>query len=292
LDRKPHESALREAAGVSLTHEIPQAGAIARQSPKPFALRAKIAWTRRLIVLGVLILWEMGTRLAGNSELIAPPSAIVRALFTEILPDAQIRGAIGLTLFEVMSAYVLAVVGGLVLGLSIGSTNLSRRSLFPIVLLLYAIPQVVLLPLFTLGFGIGPAAKIAFGFSHGVFPVLVNVVAGMRNVDPLYLKAARSMGARTPDIIRNVTFPHMVGSFFTGLRLAMTMTLLGVILAELYVSTTGVGYFTKLFAETFDPAPLFALIGTLAVMAIGLNEIVRAVERRFAGWKSLISESV
>jgi NitT/TauT family transport system permease protein len=202
------------------------------------------------------------------------------------LPDAQIRSAIALTLFEVVSAYVLAVLGGLAMGLAIGSTNLSRRSLFPIVLLLYAIPQVVLLPLFTLGFGIGPAAKIAFGFSHGVFPVLVNVVAGMRNVNPLYLRAARSMGARTPDIIRNVTFPHMVASFFTGLRLAMTMTLLGVILAELYVSTTGVGYFTKLFAETFDPAPLFALIGTLAIMAIGLNEIVRAIERRFTGWKS------
>ena len=136
-----------------------------------------------------------------------------------------------------------------------------------------------------LGFGIGPAAKIAFGFSHGVFPVLVNVVAGMRNVNPLYLKSARAMGARRGDIIRHVMFPHMVASFFTGLRLAMTMTLLGVILAELYVSTTGVGYFTKLFAEDFNPAPLFALVGTLAAMAIGLNELVRAIERRFTRWK-------
>ena len=207
-------------------------------------------------MLGVLVIWEIWTRLAGNSDLIAPPSSIVRALFTDILPDAEIRSAIALTLFEVVCAYALAVVVGLALGLAIGSTNLSRRSLFPIILLLYAIPQVVLLPLFTLGFGIGPAAKIAFGFSHGVFPVLVNVVAGMRNVNPLYLRAARSMGARRSDIIRNVMFPHMVASFFTGLRLAMTMTLLGVILAELYVSTAGVGYFTKLFAETFDPAPL------------------------------------
>jgi len=78
----------------------------------------------------------------------------------------------------------------------------------------------------------------------------------------------------------------MVPGFFTGLRLAMTMTLLRVILAELYVSTMGVGYFTKLFAETFDPSPLFALIGILAVMAIGLNELVRVVERRFTRWKT------
>jgi NitT/TauT family transport system permease protein len=77
----------------------------------------------------------------------------------------------------------------------------------------------------------------------------------------------------------------MVTSFFAGLRLSMTMTLLGVILAELYVSTSGVGYFTKLFAESFDPAPLFALIATLAVIAIALNETVRAVERRFTRWR-------
>ena len=272
---------------MSLTQtEILEDPGIVRPRRKQSSRAANVVWTRRLIVLGALLLWEIGTRLAGKSDLIAPPSSIVRALFADILSDAQIRSAIALTLFEVVSAYSLAIVAGLALGLAIGSTNLSRRSLFPIILLLYAIPQVVLLPLFTLGFGIGPAAKIAFGFSHGVFPVLVNVVAGMQNVNPLYLRAARSMGARRSDIVRNVMFPHMVASFFTGLRLAMTMTLLGVILAELYVSTAGVGYFTKLFAETFDPAPLFALIGTLALMAIGLNEIVRAVERRFTRWKS------
>jgi NitT/TauT family transport system permease protein len=251
------------------------------------AADAKVVSVRALVVFCVLAVWEMGARLGGNSDLIAPPSGIVRALFSDVLSDEQIRSAILLALFEVTAAYALAVVVGLAAGLAIGSSDLGRRSLFPIVLLLYAIPQVVLLPLFTLGFGIGPAAKIAFGFSHGVFPVLVNVVAGMRNVNPLYLKAARSMGARSGDIFRNVMFPHMVASFFTGLRLSMTMTLLGVILAELYVSTAGVGYFTRLFAETFDPAPLFALIGTLAAIAIGLNELVRLAERRFTRWKSL-----
>ena len=249
-------------------------------------LGASVAQVRVLLVIGVLIAWEVATRVAGNSDLIAPPSAIARALFTDVLSDPDIQSAILLALFEVIAAYALAIVVGLALGLAIGGSELRRRSLFPIILLLYAIPQVVLLPLFTLGFGIGPAAKIAFGFSHGVFPVIVNVVAGMRNVNPLFVKAAQSMGASRRDIFRDVTFPHMVASFFTGLRLSMTMTLLGVILAELYVSTEGIGHFTKLFAETFDPAPLFALIGTLAIMAIGLNELVRTAERRFTRWKT------
>ena len=252
---------------------------------RPLRAGAKVILARVGLLLGVLLVAEIWIRLGGNTDLLAPPSSILRALFTEILPDAEIRRAIMLTLFEVLSAYSLAIGGGLLIGLAIGSTELSRRRFLPIILLLYAIPQVVLLPLFTLGFGIGSASKIAFGFSHGVFPVIVNVVAGMRNVNPLYLKAAQAMGARQYDVVRDVVFPHMVPSFFTGLRLSMTMTLLGVILAELYVSTMGIGYFTKLYAESFDPSPLFALIGTLAIMAIGLNEIVRIVERRQTRWK-------
>ena len=266
--------------------ETPQIGKFARES---LSQGARVASARWLLVLALLIVWEIWFRLSGDPELIAPPTAIFRALFTQILPDADITSAILLALFEIVCAYALAVSAGLAIGLGIGSTNLSRRSLFPIILLLYAIPQVIFLPLFMLGFGIGPAAKIAFGFSHGVFPVIVNVVAGMRNVNPLYLRAAQSMGARRIDVIRNVIFPHMVPSFFTGLRLAMTMTLLGVILAELYVSTSGVGYYTKLFAEDFNPAPLFALIGTLGAIAIGLNTMVRSVERRFTRWKDHVA---
>jgi ABC-type nitrate/sulfonate/bicarbonate transport system permease component len=268
---------------VSVANDIAAANSIIR---KRSTRQLSVVRARVLILGGLLLVWELWLRLSGDTIVIAPPSAIVNALFTQVLPDPEIRAAILLALLEVVAAYALAVVGGLAIGLAVGSTNFSRQSLYPIILLLYAIPQAVLLPLFTLGFGIGPAAKIAFGFSHGVFPVIVNVVAGMRNVSPHYLRAAQSMGASRADIFRHVIFPHMVGSFFTGLRLAMTMTLLGVILAELYVSTSGVGYFTKLFAETFDPSPLFALIGTLALMAIALNELVRVIEQRFTRWKS------
>ncbi len=248
-------------------------------------MKFRIALTRAALILGALVLWEILARLAGPSDLIAPPAAVLSALFSTILSDPDIRAALGSALVEIVLAYALAIGAGLVVGFGVGSSRFGRRALYPVVLLLYAIPQVVLLPLFVLGFGIGPAAKIAFGFSHGVFPIIVNVAAGMRNVDPRYLRAASAMGASRSDIFRDVTFPHMVASFFTGLRLAMTMTLLGVILAELYVSTSGVGYFARQFAETFDPAPLFALIGALAAMALALNAAVRIAERRFTRWK-------
>jgi ABC-type nitrate/sulfonate/bicarbonate transport system permease component len=246
---------------------------------------ARIIWTRRAVILGLLVALEIYTRFFGDRNFFSPPSLIVQALYDRVFTDERIRGAIWITFVEVAVAYVMSVAAGLVLGLLIGWSSPGRKALYPIVLLLYAIPQVILLPLFVLVFGIGPAVKIAFGFTHGIFPVVVNVIAGMRNVSPLLLNGSRSMGASSFDVARHVYFPHMVTSLFAGLRLAMTLTLLGVILGELYVSTSGIGYFTKLFAERLDPAPLFALITVLAVMAILLNELVRVAERRFTRWK-------
>ena len=154
----------------------------------------------------------------------------------------------------------------------------------PIVLLLYGTPQVTILPLFVLYFGIGPASKIAFGVTHGFFPLIVAVVAGVQNIKPIFLISARSMGATRMQVLRHIVFPHMIPSFFSGMRLAMSGVLLGVLLAELYVSTAGIGYFTTLFTQSFDPTRLFGLIAVLAAMAIVLNEVVRRAEIHFSRW--------
>jgi NitT/TauT family transport system permease protein len=172
-----------------------------------------------------------------------------------------------------------------VVGLAVGLHKFSNRSFMPIVLLLYGTPQVTILPLFILYFGIGPASKVAFGVSHGIFPIIVTVAAGVQNMKPILLTSAKSMGANRWQTFRWVIFPHMIPSFFAGMRLGMTGVLLGVLLAELYVSTAGIGYFTTLFTQNFDPTKLLGLVGTLAAMAIVLNAIMRRLEMRFARWR-------
>jgi NitT/TauT family transport system permease protein len=120
--------------------------------------------------------------------------------------------------------------------------------------------------------------------SHGFFPIVVTIVAGVQNIKPILLISARSRGANRWQILRHVVFPHMIPSFFAGMRLGMTGVLLGVLLAELYVSTAGIGYYTTLFTQNFDPTRLLGLIGVLAAMAILLNEIVRRAEVHFGRW--------
>jgi ABC-type nitrate/sulfonate/bicarbonate transport system permease component len=248
----------------------------------PYASRVR--WTRFAIVIALVAALEIYGRLFADPAFLQPPNEVLRAWFVTVLPDERIMSALGLTVFEIACAYALSVVFGTAIGLAVGATRLSREAFYPLILLLYAIPQVSLIPLFVLMFGLGPAAKIAFGFSHGIFPVIVAVNGGMSDVPAHYVRGARSMGASKLDIIRHVVFPHMAPAFFVGLRLAMTMTLLGVILAELY--------FTRVFAENYNPAPLFALIGSLAAIALAFNACVRIAERRLSRGNSSVQNEL
>jgi ABC-type nitrate/sulfonate/bicarbonate transport system permease component len=238
---------------------------------------------RLLVIIGLVLFWEIGVRLWGDPLFLSPPSQVVAALF-EILRDPKVINAIETTLWELIVAFAIAIAAGLPLGLVLGLQRFVHGSFYPIVLLLYAIPQATILPLVVLFFGIGPASKIAFGVTHSVFPIVVTVVAGVQGIKPTLLTSARSMGASRGQILWNVILPHMVPSFFTGMRLAMTGDLLGVLLAELYVSQAGVGHYTRLFTESFAPQKLFALIACLAAIAVVLNEACRRAERRMSRW--------
>lgn len=256
-------------------------------SRRPLASRilTRRPWLARLAIIAALFaLWEVAARWFVDPLFLSPPSQVIASL-DKVLGTRGVPDALRLTLFELAVAFVLAVAIGLVLGLAIGLQPLVRRSFLPIVLLLYGIPQVTILPLFILFFGIGAASKIAFGVTHGVFPIIVTVVAGVQNLKPILLVGARSMGASRWQIFRYVIFPQMVPSFFAGMRLGMSGVLLGVLLAELYVSIAGIGYFTTLFTQNFDPTKLLGLISVLAAMAIVLNALVRRAEARFARWR-------
>ncbi len=237
------------------------------------------------VIAAVLIVWEIAGRFFVDPSLFAPPSKVLAAWWPTIAGDPKLASAILIALGEIVAAFALSVVVGIAVGVAIGINNFGRITLFPFVLLLWGLPQVVFLPLVILIFGIGPPSRIAFGFTHAVLPVIVNTVAGMRDVNPLYLASARAGGASQAQVLRHVIFPNMVASVFTGLRLAMTLTLLGVVLAELFVSTNGIGSYTQLLADTFKPASLLALVLTLALIAVVANELVRMVESRFTRWK-------
>jgi NitT/TauT family transport system permease protein len=249
------------------------------------ALLRRPGIVRLIVIVVFLAVWEIAARFYVDKMFLSPPSRVFTSL-DNVFATTGVPAALRITLFELAVAFAIAVVIGLTVGLAVGLSRFSYRSFMPIILLLYGTPQVTILPLFILLFGIGTASKIAFGVTHGMFPITLTVIAGVQNIKPILLTSARSMGASRAQIFRWVIFPHMIPSFFAGMRLGMTGVLLGVLLAELYVSTAGIGYFTTLFTQNFDPTKLLGLIATLAAMAILLNEAVRRAEVHFSRWRS------
>ena len=249
------------------------------------ALRRGPGLVRLGVIALLFVLWEIAARDWVDPMFLSPPSRVFGSI-KAVFDTRGVPAALWITLQELAIAFVLSVAIGLVVGLAVGLSSFSRASVMPIILLLYGTPQITILPLFILYFGIGPASKIAFGVSHGIFPIIVTIVAGVQNMKPILMTSARSMGASRWQIFRWVIFPHMIPSFFAGMRLGMTGVLLGVLLAELYVSTAGIGYFTTLFTQNFDPTKLLGLISLLAAMAIALNEVVRRAELRYSRWRT------
>ena len=240
--------------------------------------------TRLGVVLALLVLWEIAARFFVDKDFLAPPSQVLIHI-GDVFGTDGVPAALWITLYELAVAFILSVVIGSVVGLAVGLNRFAHKSFMPIVLLLYGLPQITILPIFVLLFGIGAASKIAFGVSHGMFPIMISVAAGVQNIKPVYLASAHSMGASRWQTLRYVIVPHAIPSFFTGMRLGMTGVLLGVLLAELYVSTAGIGYFTSVFTQNFDPTKLIGLVSILAAMAIVLNEIMRRAELRYARWR-------
>jgi ABC-type nitrate/sulfonate/bicarbonate transport system permease component len=272
---------------MAVTHPDPRTVAAdlpAGASPKRWLL-AHPGVTRLGIVILLFLIWEISARFFLDRDFISPPSQVVMSLGS-LFGTRGVPAALGLTVYEISVGFVLSAAIGAGVGLFVGLSRFAHRSFMPIVLLLYGLPQITILPIFVLLFGIGPASKIAFGTSHGMFPIMIAVAAGVQKINPVLLTSARSMGASRAQVLRHVIFPHMVPSFFAGLRLGMTGVLLGVLLAELYVSTAGIGYFTSIFTQNLQPSKLIGLVSMLALIAVVLNEIVRRAELHYGRWRA------
>src|SRR5215470_4494466 len=162
----------------------------------------------RLGVIALLFLaWEIAARFFVDKIFLSPPSLVFTQINT-VFETAGVPNALRVSAYEIVVAFVMSVAIGLAVGLAVGLHRFSQKSFMPIILLLYGTPQVTILPIFILYFGIGPASKIAFGVSHGIFPIIRTVLAGLQNLQPILANNPRSMGASRWHIFRWVVFPH------------------------------------------------------------------------------------
>lgn len=239
---------------------------------------------RRGILVTLLVLWEAVPQTGLLPELFLPSlSSTLKVLWQ----DGRIYGhALVVTLYEVALAMAIACGGGILAGAAVGGLARLRQLLLPVVSSLYAVPIVILYPVFTAWFGVGSESKIAFAGIYAFFPVMLSTAAGIQTIDPQFLLAARSMGATLPQQIARVIIPASLPTVFAGLRLGGALAIIGVVVSEMLTAAAGIGYLVTLNRTILDSARVFAAILLILLLSIAYYLLSRAIERRFVVWQS------
>jgi NitT/TauT family transport system permease protein len=234
----------------------------------------RIALARLGLLAGLLALWEIWAA-RGDPLLYVPPSRVLPALYRVLRLEAYptLLTHFGLTVLEVLAAYLLAVGLGLALGFALGLLRHVGEVYEPLLAALYAIPSVVWYPSLMLFFGLGPASKIAFGVLLGFFPVVLAVLAGIRSVDPHLLTVARGLGAGPGTCFVKVILPAITATLLAGLRAGLALTVVGVLVGEILGARGGLGYLIN-YAYGFLRTAEYA---ALALLALGLVLLVDGV---------------
>ena len=286
-------SAVEPPAG---TAAAPRPGGEGGQSTTPAArlgaaanLAARAGW-KSLAVLLFLGLWEFGPQYlaAPATRVFLPPLHEVLAAGGRLLDTGQLQSHLQASLTRSVSGFGIAVVLAVALGLLIAWYGWLNSFLNPLLELFRNTATLALLPVFTLLLGIGEESKITIVAYAAFFPVLLNTIAGVRTVDPLLVRAAKSLGLNSFRLFQKVILPSAVPTIFTGIRMAGTSSILVLIAAEMVGAKAGLGYLIVNAQASFLIPDMYAGILTVSVLGLLVNVLLVALERHFSRWRTAV----
>ncbi len=240
------------------------------------------AWLPWIVIGGMFALWEIIVVAFGIAEFILPaPHDIVNSMirwWRPLMQDSLV------TLYCTLAGFGMAIVGGVLLGVAIGSSQMVYKGLYPLLIAFNSIPKVAVVPILIIWFGIGVWPPILTAFLISFFPIVVNVATGIATVEPELKDVLRALGAKPRDIIIKVGLPRAMPYFFASLKIAVTVAFVGAIIAESVAPNAGIGRLIMVASSRFDVPLVFAGLIITGFMGIVLYWIAEYIERRTTGW--------
>jgi NitT/TauT family transport system permease protein len=236
-----------------------------------------------LSLLAGIALWEIAGRNTSAAFMVPFSETLVRLWQLVTEGDFIAQSLDSATLF--LTGFVLAVVVGAPLGLLLARVRVLRIGIEPYLTTLYATPMVALIPfiLSLMGFGFAPKVLVVFLFA--LFPVLYNTVEGARSIKPELIEVARSFRSGEWALWSEVMLPYTLPYTMTGVRQAIGRALVGMVAAEFFLSSTGLGQLIMSASQNFDTGGVFASILVIGLIGVGLMRLGLAVEQHFARWR-------
>jgi NitT/TauT family transport system permease protein len=233
--------------------------------------------------LTCIALWELLYLRVGPSGISSPPDTLVS--IWHLFGSAPFWQNVAATGTAFAWALLIAVVGGLAIGLFLGLVPLAGDVAAPILNALASLPKITLYPVILLIFGLGIAAKIAFGTIHGIFPIVILTMNGIRTIRPVVRKTGRALRLTRAQTIRSIVLPAAMPEVFSGLRIGSGLTLFGTLIGELFASDRGIGFLLMRDMQNQDVAGITSIAVLLFAVAIAVGIILLNVDRRLHGMR-------
>jgi ABC-type nitrate/sulfonate/bicarbonate transport system permease component len=238
------------------------------------------AWIGGVAVLTFIVLWEaaMPLGLVKVAD-ISRPSLVAKTL-AQLAASGEVFQPLVISLKEFIAGFVLALFAAIPIGIVLGRYRFFSMLLDPLLMALYTMPYLAIMPLLVVWFGVGLGATVSVVFLGAAFPILINTAVGIREVDPVWVRAVRSFGGSEWDVFRKVLLPGAVPPMMTGIRLGVGRGLMGMVVSEMYASTEGIGGLIGLYGNSFRTSELIALIAVVSVLGFIFVDLMRRLE----GW--------
>lgn len=240
-------------------------------------------------LLVIALIWEVLPRIGVVDRVFLPPLSEVLDAWWGLVVSGELWHQAVPSLIRSGLGFSIAVGIGVPLGILVAWYRVVHRVLNPVLELFRNTAALALLPVFILVLGIGETSKVAIIVFGCTFPVLLNTISGVVNVDPLLTKAARSLGLSPIRMFQKVVLPAALPTIFTGIRMAGAGSILMLIAAEMVGAQSGLGYFIFFAQNNFQIAEMYATILTISVLGLAVNYGLLAVERHFAAWRTPIN---
>jgi NitT/TauT family transport system permease protein len=226
----------------------------------------------------------MAARAGWISELFFPPPSLIVWTLLRMAWNGALWPALGSTLGRLAAGVAIGGGAGLLAGWAMGASRPLRAALDPFVAALHPLPKLAIFPIFLILLGIGEASKVALLATVAFFPMLINTLAGVQQIDRTYWEAAANYGATGSKLLRRVILPGSLPLALTGLRLAVNSGLVVAIAVEMLSAQEGLGAQVWLAWQTMRLQELYAILVVIALLGLGFNALLAAATTRLTPW--------
>ena len=230
-------------------------------------------------------LWQAAFLVVPFNPLFISKPSLIAAGLVDLIATGDLAHDLAVSAVPFSYGFAAAVVTGVAVGIIMGARARVGYALDPLMTVFYASPLVALAPLAVIFFGVGVAGKAIIIFLLSVFPFIFNTAAGVRAVDPLLINVVRSLGGSERDLYRKVILPSVLPYVIAASRIAIGRALIGVLVAEFFAASEGIGYAVARFGDLFALDRMFACIIVIMAIAVVLTQAIRWVERAAFPWR-------